>query len=459
MLSAGNSKFHTRTAKTLLQNNFFLLVFLFVLYRILLDVSYIKFLFPVYGNSFLSFDLKVSIDHYIVSWLFFTVSLFLIKNKLSSLSDFFFLLFVIMQITPITSIYGLDYNHNILPVITTVGSIFLIFLILKLPIKKISIPRFTNSNIFLVSFSCVLIGYLVIWSIFSGAVQNINFDFRKVYQFRSINSQLLDIGFMSYLNIWTYKIFTLFVMCYFLEKKKFLLVILLVLIQTYFYAVTAHKAVFFYPFLCIVIYYAFHKRSKSIYFLLFMFFIVMTSLLIYIVFSWHWPATMMIRRIFFVQPRLTFEWFDFFANNPHVFWSNKFLSHFLSYPYTHGVEIPYIVGEHLLTPELCANNGFVSSGYAHAGVWGIIFYAIILGFIFRVFDSITLRGIPFWFVLSLTATPIWALGASDLFTVLLSHGLLVAFFILLLIDAKELNNYNRIINSNFLIEKSVGYVE
>jgi len=422
-------------------------------------VSYINFLFPVYGDSFLSFDLKISLNHYVISWLFFAVSLFLIKDKLSSLSDFFFLLFVIMQISPITSIYGLDYKKDIFPLAATIGSIFIIFFILKIRIKKVSIPRFTNSNIFLLIFSCVLIGYLVIWSIFSGANQNINFDFRKVYEFRSVNSQLLDIGFMSYVNIWSYKIFTLFVMCYFLQKKNFFLVLLLILVQTYFYGVTAHKAVFFYPFLCIVIYYAFHKRSKSIYFLLFMFFIIMISLLIFIVFSWHWPATMMIRRIFFVQPRLTFEWFAFFANNPHVFWSNKILSHFLSYPYAHGVEIPYIVGEHLLGPELCANNGFISSGYAHAGIWGVIFYAIILGFILRVFDSITSRGIPFWFVLSLTATPLWALGASDLFTVLLSHGLLVAFFILLLIDAKELNQYGRIISSYSLIEKSYWYVE
>ncbi len=419
-----------------------------VLFRIVLDYVYVEFMHRVFMLSYLSFDYQFDMMQYLISWGLYLVAIVLVKKRIKLYSDFFFLLFLLIQIAPLTSIYGLDNDKALFPVVVTVVSFFVIYIVVYSRSKRIHIPIIKNANSLLLAVSVVLIVYLVMWSIITGAIRNFNLDFTRVYEFRMVNSKLMDLGPLAYINIWVYKFFMLFLFCYFLYKQRFWMAVIVFLVQTYFYGITAHKAVFFYPFLCLIVWVVFHRTNKAIFLVNSFMAVILVAYLIYDLTAYSRPATMMIRRVFFVQPRLTFEWFDFFSRNPHVFWSDKILSFIFKYPYESDVAIPYVVGTYLLSPDLCANNGFISSGYAHAGIAGVMLYSVLLGVIIRLFDQLIFRGLPLWFVACLTAIPTWALNASDLFTVLLSHGLLLSYLILVSIDVRSLMKKSVFLKNN-----------
>lgn len=64
--------------------------------------------------------------------------------------------------------------------------------------------------------------------------------------------------------------------------------------------------------------------------------------------------SMFIRRVFFVPGKLSYDYFDFFAENHFIYWSNSFLSHFIEYPYS--LPLAELIGNYEGT--CCANLTF-----------------------------------------------------------------------------------------------------
>ncbi|PTB96370.1 hypothetical protein C9994_07730 [Marivirga lumbricoides] len=142
-----------------------------------------------------------------------------------------------------------------------------------------------------------------------------------------------------------------------------------------------------------------------------------------------WPVSLFVRRVLFVPADLTYDYFMFFFENPHVHWSNSVLSGFLPYPYDQG--IAKLIGE-FNGSGAAANNGFISSGFAHAGLMGVIFYSFVFAIFVIMLEKYS-NGLPLWFSISVTVVPLRsAIVSSDLFTVILTHGLLVTLIIILL---------------------------
>jgi hypothetical protein len=163
------------------------------------------------------------------------------------------------------------------------------------------------------------------------------------------------------------------------------------------------------------------------------------SLVLLAAYLWHqfsgnmMVPSMFVRRVFFVPAQLTFAYFEFFDDHPFVLWSNSFFSGLLEYPY--DVSIGALVGQYVESSGN-ANNGYVSSGFAHAGVWGVLAYTIVIGAILRFLNVLGRSGVPLWFAIALTIVPLRAaLISSDLLTALLTHGLLVAMVLLILMRA------------------------
>ena len=76
----------------------------------------------------------------------------------------------------------------------------------------------------------------------------------------------------------------------------------------------------------------------------------------------------------------------------------------------------------------------------HAGIWGIIFYGVVVGILFRFIDSISRKGIPVWLAVAAILVPSQGfLNSTDLFTALLTHGLGIAVLILFLFRKSTYN--------------------
>lgn len=413
---------------------FFLLFFFF---RASLDVSYVEFIAPIYTKSFLSLAFNFDLWRYLSSWILYFIPLAFLNHRLKSVSDYFFVLYCLTILAPILSIYGLNYEKGVKPVLLSFLAYFFILIVVKSSYFKVpKLPLFKNSRMLIIWVATSSVLYLVLWSVASGAASNVNFDPTKVYDFREQNSKVLDSGFLAYLNLWVYKFFNIFLFVYFLSKKSYGKAFLIFLLQVYFYGITAHKMVFFLPILAAGVWYYFSKTKKLIVLPALYSVLVCLALLIYVLFDSELIPSMLIRRAFYVPAGLAFEWVEFFDSNPKVYWTDSLLAFTGLYPYS--TTIPKTVGEFLLGPELAANNGLVSAGYAHAGIGGVVAYAVILGYVIKLLDNVTKVGVPVWLSIALTIGPLrTAITDSDLLTVLISHGLLIALFILILFRSRE----------------------
>ena len=125
-----------------------------------------------------------------------------------------------------------------------------------------------------------------------------------------------------------------------------------------------------------------------------------------------------------------------FRSNPNVYWSNSVLSSFLNYPY--DISLTRVIGRSLGEENMSANNGFISSGYAHAGLYGVFLYSLIIGIILRFINDVTYKSIPLWFAVALTIIPLKKLlTSSDLLVTMLTHGFIVAIIIILFVRLRR----------------------
>lgn len=401
---------------------------LLIVYRFVLDFSYISFVVPNF--SYEGYVLNFNLGVYLLSWVLFVPGIILAKDRLIKPSDYFFVTAILAVYAPLTSYYALT-GFDPYPVVITIFSFYLIFIFDKLnfvkPIRLKSINSGGDSA-FIISMICIVV--LIFWYILSGAVGYFNLDFSKVYDYRKLSSELANVGPMSYFNGWVYNVFIVYAMAYTLLKKKYYITFLLVLIQIFFYGVSAHKTVFFTPFLVLSIWWYFRNFSSVVFMVLTFSFILTLSVFLFNYNNNLLFGSMFVRRVFFVPAKLTYDYFNFFEVNPRVYWSNSVLSWLMDYPYFD--RITKIVS-YANDSEASANNGYVSSGYAHAGLFGIVIYSYIIAFFLKNIDFLFRYNIPLWFILCLIVTPMRSfLISSDLPTSLLTHGFLLAFLLLLL---------------------------
>jgi hypothetical protein len=216
-----------------------------------------------------------------------------------------------------------------------------------------------------------------------------------------------------------------------LRDRHHTMALCIVLLHVFWFGITSHKAVLFFPALVLFLHTVFkHSRALSLV-PLGMALVVMTSLISYYATDSLFLSGMFVRRVFFTPSHLTFTYFDFFEQNPFVYWSNSVLSSFVSYPYDDSVAL--VIGRYLNEPNAWANNSFFSTGYMHAGFLGVAIYGLAAGAILKILDSLVSMAVPLWMSLSIVIVPFFTLVTSaDLTTALLTHGLGFAIFMLYL---------------------------
>lgn len=419
-----------------------MLIFLCALFRLLLDFAYAYFVSVNFDYQ--GYLLDFNALAYVVSWALYLSVSFIVSNKFTKVSDYFFVIAVLSFMAPLTSYFGLS-DKPVFPVFVSVMSIFVVYFVANFRyVATPKIPRFVHGKGFAVALSTFGVGYLLIWYFLSGAATNINFNLAKVYEFRSENSQLTDVGLLAYLNSWVYQVFTIFLIAYCLWRNKLWLAFFVIAVQVFFFSVSAHKSILFYPFMIFGLWLYFRKHSSMLVVPVLFSIVVLAALCTYFIWGEIFFGSLFIRRVFFVPSWLTYGYFDFFSNNEKLYWSNSILSSFLSYPYQERVTV--LVGQHLGSGG-SGNNGFISSGYAHAGVLGVLFYSAVLGYFLKFLDTMAAGAVPLWLALSITIIPLRsALLSSDLFTVFLTHGLLVATVLLILmrVGKRSAENISRI---------------
>ena len=420
----------------ILKNNRIIFLGSAVIFRLILDISYWNVISIDFSSE--GYSLSFEQERYICSWVVYLISFSFVGDRLFKVSDYFFVTALLAVIAPLTSLYGLDSYRPSFPVLIVVLSMYFISLVTR--IKSISFENLyvvKDGRKLAIGLSLLFVIFLVIWYFISGVTYTL--DFNKVYDFRGENAEIAANGLLAYTNNWTYQIFNVFLISLSLCYRKYFLFSILFLVQVYFFAAAGHKTILFLPLLLIGVWFYFRGQSSLTVFPMIFSGVIIASLLSHFFFDDLWLSSLFSRRVFFVPANLTFVYFEFFADNPKVFWSNSVLSTFVTYPY--DLSLTHVVGRYLGKEAMGANNGFISSGYAHAGLFGVFVYALIVGIILRFINDITYTTLPVWLAVALTMVPLRALLiSSDLFTVMLTHGFIVAIVLIYLTRSR--NEFN-----------------
>lgn len=406
--------------------------FSILFFRGLLDFAYYLFVSPLY--TYARFDFNFDFASYFFSWVCLVVALLFVNERLRKVSDYFFVIAVLGVLAPITSLYGLS-SRGTFPVIVSISAIAIMYLIVNSKYTKApKLPFIKGGGSVAVFFSAIMVSVVVVWYFVSGAVQYFNLNLMEVYEYRELSAEAARVGIMSYVNGWVYGVFSVFLFSYALLKRNFFLALILLAVQVFFFGVSAHKSVLFYPFMVFGIWFYFRKTDKLIIVPILFSSVVVFSLLSWMVIDNPIPASLFIRRVFYIPSLLTYDYFSFFQDSERIFWSNSILSEFFEYPYSVGLTA--LIGEYNRT-NATSNNGFISSGYAHAGLLGVFLYSIVFAIFLSWIDNFS-KSLPVWFALAIMVVPYRsALISSDLLTVMLTHGLLIAAVLLLLLRANQ----------------------
>jgi hypothetical protein len=145
-----------------------------------------------------------------------------------------------------------------------------------------------------------------------------------------------------------------------------------------------------------------------------------------------WAKAIIIDRFLLLPAQLNFYYYDFFSQNPKIFWTDSkwlLIGKIFDYPYS--LPLPMVIGDtYFNNPEINANTGWIGSGYAHAGFLGMTVYAIVIGLVFKYLDFKVKTLDKNFIIISFSPFIISLFFSSDLKTVFISDGLLLYLLLL-----------------------------
>lgn len=402
-----------------------------LIFRILLDLIYVEYMTKVYLHE--GYILNQSYFSIIISYLIYLLSIIYCKKTYKSLGDIVLLHFPLALLGPLSSLYSFSQLGFQPLVVTLIFQIFLYYFF-RLKLLKINLPNIKGGDDFIINFSILYISLMTLWYIVSGSAANMNFDLMKVYEYREVNAEKSSFGILAYFMNWGYQIINIFLISYYFINKKYFIFTIFLIIQIFFFAVSTHKSVLFYPLMVVGIIYLFNKKNPFLLIINIVNIILLLCFLLYYFMDDIILTSLLVRRVFFIPAILSHHYFDFFGSNNLIYWSNSVLSPFIDYPY--DIKMTKLIGNEMGTGA-SANNGIVSSGYAHFSFVGIFIYFIIFAFVIKIIDGVC-KNSNNLIALCISIIPIRAaLISSDLLTTLLTHGLLVSLMILLFLNKES----------------------
>lgn len=395
-----------------------------ILFKIALDFSYYNFITENF--SYAGYLLEVDRLKIIEGWiaLFFSF-LTLQRTQKHKLYPTFYLIYL-LSLVPTITLYGYGGGARTTFMLTLLAYVmfFASFNGKKLAIKYITNGKEKAFRISLILTVVVLIHYILVVGL-----GNFNLDFENVYNLRSEYGDETNEFVFSYLNGWVSKILNLFLICYFLNKKELFKAGLFVFIQILLFGFSGHKITLFSIFLIFFFYFLRNKKYVTTILIYGVLLFISLILANYYLFNGEIIiASILIRRAFFVPSYLNNIYLDFFSHNPHVIWSNSIFKYFLDYPYG-NITASHVIGDYMGHPDMGANTGIIGSGYMHFGVLGVAVYILIIRVLLYFISNF--KNVPNWMVNSIILLPMLSTFiSSDLFTSMLTHGLLISCFIL-----------------------------
>ncbi len=404
-----------------------------ILFKIVLEYSYINFTVPYYES--MGFTMDFNIIKYIMGWVIYILLFQLLYIKKEHTTYLILLFVFILLITPTIILFAFKNEPYTFfyYIILTYGVI-----VLFISKKIINLRYLPYSKEIAVLVSILLVVTVLIHYMITVGFQHINFDMSKVYELRRSSYAIeSNTGIFGYLNPWVTKVFNIFLISIALYKRKYLWLIIFLAFQMLLFGFSGHKTVIFIVSFILIVYLLDKiKYQTTLIIYGVVFFLLAILFYFYITEELLLPA-IFINRAFYVPANLNYVYMDYFSTHPHTIWSNSFLRYFIDSPYS--MDPVFVIGDYLGYPEMSANTGIFGTGYMHLGIFGLAIYSLLTIFFLNLTQQFT--KIPIWINNSIVLMPFLTLFiSSDLVTTLLTHGLFISIILLYLYSSVQQNN-------------------
>lgn len=412
-------------------------IILLVVFRILLDYSYNHIVSTVYG--YMGFKSSPNNTLFIISWLMLVVAAIIsfkaYVNEEGKESNEIIFSLILMSFVPFTSMVRFGAVNTQFIIWNTVYWSCLLFCILnsKIKIKKRH-SRITVGNTQLVGDS-QLIGLAIIFGIvvlyISGRYAHfrLNFDLLGVYELRAEAKANSLPTILLYLFTWSRALNSILV-AYFIRRKRIGWAVFCIVIQLLSFGYDGSKSTFFLLLIAIGVNLLPRFSMKELNKWVLRGFVIIIGIcaLFYIIGGNILPASIVTRRVFFLPIRISKDYFEFFTTHQPDYFRQSFLRYF-------GASSPYpsianmIGGIYFNSDSMSANNGLISDAIANLGYVGIFIFPILISVVLKWMDRSS-KGLDPRIFVTVALYIGLALSNSFLFTVLLTHGLLVTIVML-----------------------------
>lgn len=258
-------------------------------------------------------------------------------------------------------------------------------------------------------------------------------SYGDLYSLRySYREQASGSFFLSpYLLLWTSKVLVPLVMAWGVVRKRWLIVLAAVVLQLLMFSISGHKSFLLSLVLVAGVLWLFNRTYSGFLFLAGLVSLVVLSAVLFYVFQNDLLVNVVVRRALMVPGMLTGFYYEYFHNHGLALYSQNFLAGWTDSVYTKppAFEVGY---QYFGREETSSNVHFWADAFANLGYAAVLVVTALIGLLLLVVNALS-RTRERLLIVGLFTVPFWTLMESSLNTTLLSHGLLLALLIALLV--------------------------
>ncbi|MGB3792186.1 MAG: hypothetical protein WA978_05540 [Sphingopyxis granuli] len=331
-------------------------------------------------------------------------------------------------------------GHDLNAVLVVALCSVTMFQVSRVDLPSVELAK-VSPTLFLTTIAFLSILLLFLFYFFIG-FRYFNLDFRQVYNFRDDVADNLPPLFAYLSSTFSKLLIPLGVVAALIYRMP-LVALGFAAISILFFGFTSHKSMAFYPLIAAIFYYA---LSKSVDYSKVLILLVAAVALCVVDIAlmnlngsesvWGWYTSLFLRRSLFVPPSLDIYYIEFFSSHLPVYWADSRLTFgLLQSPY--DLPVPYLIGNVYFGDDTGANTGFIGSGFAQARTFGALLYSVGAGLTLALLNAHGKRqGVAF--ISSVAIIQMMTMFTStDFLTLFISHGVLLAFLLLGLIDRPQ----------------------